>query len=1032
MAHLTQGHVRHLYREFGELVVIDDIIWHRAIDNPPTPILAYPKRADSAGEYEKFTGQQLNRFVDGAVKYFLACGLKQNTHEVVGILAPSNLDFVVTFFALSRLGYTVLCLSLRIPDVAIGELLKQAQCHIIIRAGSPSIVANIEVARQGWHLNDMSIPSREHYDRKDLLNDKPFVRAYVATQERDRVALIMHSSGSTGLPKIVALTHRNVLTHAVQGAGMDNFASLPLYHMYGISTTLQAIYLRKTAHLFNTSLPLTADNVIAALSSIKASVIHVVPYALGLIVDQSRGLEYLQRCEIVTAAGARTPDQLGDRLVSAGVNLSVVFGTTEAGLLGDSMRRDEGDHSWNYIRIYSNIREFITMCPIGDGQFECVYLQGHPGLSTWNSDDPEPRCWRSKDIFTPHPSIPDAWKYVSRIDDRITLVNGEKVLPLPIEGRVRDHYLVREAVVVGVDRPIPGLLLFRSQAADDLSNSSFLEAVWPVIEEVNLQAEGFSQITPEMIRIIGPDIDYPRTDKGSIIRAQVYKQFSVEIENMYERLERSSEGTAKLDLSAIRELILSTYERIVGSHIGSIDTDFFTAGVDSLKAIQIRRVIQDTLYLGGKHLETNVVYNCRNVRRLADHLFSLSQGTGVENESVQSSMERLIREYSRPVETVLLTGATGSLGAHVLAQMVKSKDVHQVYCFVRGPNPMSRILKSLQKRRLEIGPLGEQKIFPVTADLGKPSFGLEDGELMEKIRAQVTLIVHLAWPVNFNIHLQSFEPQLEGLRSLLDLSLSVRRSEPARLLFGSSISTAYNTSTPASIPDTAIEDFTQAGHTGYAQSKLVAEHMVVNAARRGARAYVLRIGQVVGDTLYGVWNDNEYIPSLIRTALTLKMLPRLEEQCSWLPVDVLATVILQLSDTIMSAPRPYMMDASNPPIFYNVVNPYEFSWDCLLQELKEAGLSFDKVSVQTWVKSLKRSADNMEEDVTPAAKLLTFFETQYKSRDLGGKKLSDDLQVRFETMAITRDTTILKCPPRCIEDGYVKKFLSAWLQKWIS
>lgn len=245
----------------------------------------------------------------------------------MAILASSNVDFVVTFFALSRLGYTVLCLSLRIPDVAISGLLKQAQCHTIVTEENSFVAANIKAVRKGWNVDDIPIPRRTQYEKGELSHDQPFVRAYIAAQERDRVALMMHSSGSTGLPKIVSLTHRNVLTHAVQGAGMDNFGALPLYHLYGVSTTLQAMYQRRIAYLYNTSLPLTANNLLAALAAIKAKAIHVVPYALGLIAEQSRGLAYLKGCKTVTAAGARTPDELGDRLVSAGVNLGVVFGT---------------------------------------------------------------------------------------------------------------------------------------------------------------------------------------------------------------------------------------------------------------------------------------------------------------------------------------------------------------------------------------------------------------------------------------------------------------------------------------------------------------------------------------------------------------------------------------------------------------------------------------------------------------------------------------------------------------------------------
>lgn len=76
MAHLTKEHVQELYDTFGELRVLDDIVRYRAADDPQTPILGYPKSEDTVNEYENFTGKELDRFVDGAVKYFLQSGLK--------------------------------------------------------------------------------------------------------------------------------------------------------------------------------------------------------------------------------------------------------------------------------------------------------------------------------------------------------------------------------------------------------------------------------------------------------------------------------------------------------------------------------------------------------------------------------------------------------------------------------------------------------------------------------------------------------------------------------------------------------------------------------------------------------------------------------------------------------------------------------------------------------------------------------------------------------------------------------------------
>ena len=319
------------------------------------------------------------------------------------------------------------------------------------------------------------------------------------------------------------------------------------------------------------------------------------------------------------------------------------------------MRREEGDDTWDYVRIYPNVRDSIHFDPIGNGLYEAVYLQSHPGLAPGiaNSDNPAPGSWRSKDVFAPHPSIPDVWKYVTRIDDRITLENGEKVLPLPMEGRIRQDDLVREAVVVGVDKSIPGLLIFRS--SDQLSAQELLDAVWPSIEDANSRAESFSQITKDMIALLPANVEYPKTDKGSIIRAQVYEKFVDYIDEMYHNLEGDQEGDLELDLAGIESFLKDTYEDVVGSTLESLDTDLFNAGVDSLKAIQMRRMIQKTLHLGGNHLSSNVIYEYGNLETLAKYLFSLSPGghNVGGNEDKTQIMKGLIEKYSSFGETVV-------------------------------------------------------------------------------------------------------------------------------------------------------------------------------------------------------------------------------------------------------------------------------------------------------------------------------------------------------------------------------------------
>jgi len=78
--------------------------------------------------------------------------------------------------------------------------------------------------------------------------------------------------------------------------------------------------------------------------------------------------------------------------------------------------------------------------------YELVLLEGLKSKILSNSDEP-PNSLHTRDLFKPHPSIADAWKYVGRVDDRITLLNGEKVLPLPMECRIKNDPIVRDAIV---------------------------------------------------------------------------------------------------------------------------------------------------------------------------------------------------------------------------------------------------------------------------------------------------------------------------------------------------------------------------------------------------------------------------------------------------------------------------------------------------------------------------------------------------------------------------------------------------------
>lgn len=286
--------------------------------------------------------------------------------------------------------------------------------------------------------------------------------------------------------------------------------------------------------------------------------------------------------------------------------------------------------------------------PVAENMYEFVFLKDYPGRIFSNSDDP-PESFHSRDIFSPHPTIPSAWKYVARMDDRVTLLNGEKVLPLPIEGRIRKHPAVREVVVVGIGKAAPGILLFRADNAKELSDSDFVQKTWSIIEEANKDAESFSQISRDMVIPMPAGIDIPHTDKQSIIRAQVYKVFEKDIESMYSSLEDQHEGTAILEGHALVDYLLELGQSVLGKHLTDPDDDLFNLGMNSLQAIQMRAAVLKNLSLGGNSpnkLSQNVVFEQANISNLARHLTALRLGTTTVKEKPIALIKEMTANFS--------------------------------------------------------------------------------------------------------------------------------------------------------------------------------------------------------------------------------------------------------------------------------------------------------------------------------------------------------------------------------------------------
>ncbi|KAI3394095.1 hypothetical protein diail_3219 [Diaporthe ilicicola] len=984
----------------SKVITVTDLLLSKVRETPDAVFIQYPATAKGKSDYVGYTVSDVDRLADEAARQYAARGLQPESTtdkcEVIALLATSNLDYITSLLALSRMGFSILFLSTRLSTEAYVNLLRLTGSRkLVVGSGFKTTAEQI---KELYPLSSCDIVENSEYDLKCPSGPRfPYTRPINASQQ---ISFIVHSSGSTGLPKPIYQTHSACLANYSSGIPYRAFLMLPLFHNHGISVTFRGLIAGNEISMYNANLPLAGSTLIESLRATKPQSLHCVPYALKLMAETPGGIEELKKLSLVMYGGSSCPDDLGDRLTEAGVYVVGQYGTTETGQLMASFR-DPGDKGWNYMRPFPVTKKFIKMIPRGANTFECMVLDGLPSKTTSNSDDP-PNSYYTRDTFSPHPTIPDAWRYLGRLDDRVTLVNGEKVLPIPYEHTIRQHDLVQEAVVFGVERAVPGLMVIPSEKAATLTKNEILEALQSKIELANSRAEEFGRISQEMIEILDAGTDYPRTDKGTVIRAAFYKQFAKQIDDTYERFAAPRANLLTVEHDELVKYLLDIFRVNLGVPNLESTTDFFEGGIDSRQAITARAQITRELDVGGNTVGSNVIFEYPNVELLAKHLLSLRTGVAVKADDELSAMAQLIEKYSDFVarepgtiqpdgESVLLTGSTGSLGVNILAQLLRQRTVKRVFCLVRASTrdaAKARVISTLEGKG--IPSLTNEDISRVSflpADLSQPTLGL-DKETLDEILQCLTLVIHSAWAVNFNLGVRSFESQhIRGAHNLINLCLRTKTVDPARFYFCSSISAAAATPLPATIGESHIEDLSHAQSMGYARSKLVTEHIIKAAGEETCMAAsVLRVGQIVGDTTHGSWNTTEAIPLMIQSAKTMGALPALEETPSWMPVDLVAQSVIELSG-VGRADDGY----SPKSAVYNVQNKKLFHWtEDLLPELRNSGLDFKTVSQREWVDLLRKSDQNPE--TNPTIKLVDFFAAKYDNDKPGrsGLKFSTE------------------------------------------
>ncbi len=754
------------------------------------------------------------------------------------------------------------------------------------------------------------------------------------------------------------------------------------------------------------------------------------PTIFEQLVQEPEGLARAKQLDFLLYAGGPLSNTTGS-LLSEVTDVCQFYGSTETTSVTALVPLRE---DWAYLEFHPS--SGADMQPFEDDAYEMV-LHKDPklqGVRAVSCNFPDVEHWHTKDLFRPHPTKPSLWQFYGRTDDIIVLSNGEKFNPVPSEVIVAGHHLLSGALIVGQGRFQAALLVEAGEIA--IPTETLIKDIWPIVERANAQAPGHARIIRSMIKVAEPGKRFERAAKGTIIRKMTAAKFAQEIEDLYSKKDLIGPIpvlTATGDIEAIRSYVRASITLSSAMTNLKDDDDLYVHGLDSLKSAEIVSILKSGFGdLDTSWLSMQTLYAHPTVRKLSEvtfkrlnpHETAADGETGLEPSRV-AQMASLVKEFTQDLPqnsprkdtspnrskiNVALTGSTGSLGTHLLRTLLDDPTISKIYCLNRSPNAQEKQSKSFTALYLSPN-LNTPRVEFIQANYGETQLGLPN-TLYEELTSTVDIIIHNAWKVDFNHTLSSFTPvHIHGIRNLIDWNLSSTRNPP--IIFISSISSVGNwKATDGPVPEVIIPNHDVAQQMGYAESKHVSECILSIASETsGVPISILRVGQIAGPvTATGSWNRDEWFPSMIKTSQSLGYLPNHIPDIDWIPVDILASTILDILHFTTATEEKSQV--------YNIVNPQSTPWTSVINTVlsRLSPQHIQVVDLSKWIQMLEQvnQADIQDLTAKPAAKILDFYRACEKARKEGS--------VQYSTShGISASKTMRNLTP----------VNAAWMGKWL-
>ena len=834
--------------------------------------------------------------------------LEVGPEVTVAVVLERGVEYIIAMLACWKLGATYLPIDQSLPAKRMDFMMSdsRAACLITVkRFMEEKFLAS-------------KVPTSLCLDNQELVEVLRTCRSANAwpIPQDGSVAYIIYTSGTTGNPKGVAITRDSVsnLIHEIRQSGeiepSDRVLLFsPFYFDASIRDVTGALTLGASLYIPQVE-EILPDNLINTIAQRGITNTVITPSVL-----RNCTLKDMPNLKTIVLAGEAADEAL-IRTWGAGRKLINAYGPTEATVYCAKQVYVNGQIPQGYSASVIGTPILNTTVSILDcnnntiehGQVGEICVTG-PGVSlSGYLNMPELNAERFIDGLSCHYrsyKTGDLGRILStgKIEclgrkeaTKQIKLNGQRIELQEVENVIRSISHVLDVVVIPEGAPQAYILC--AYVVPEYDGSKNGEEAFTAHLKMHMRANLPSYSVPSLVKVI----DAFQLSANEKIDVKALSKLS-------SNNDMSSDSTLKTTLTPLEVRVavaLLESMSLPTEQAVSPETTYGELGGCSLQASLVLRHLNKQLGCNigfGQFFRRDI--SVRHIAKLASGGHQEPSNPSAENLLRYSILPHGIKYNVRPPRSpwqmhVLLTGCTGFLGSHLLAEMLSTSS-SEVSCIVRAPDKRAAV--SRVKAAVETWGLWDdsyETCFNVfCGDVGKPFLGLDTDEYLDLAR-RVDTVYHSAAAVSFIAPFAELEEvNITGTVEILRFASTLT---PKRLTYVSTLSVFFNANIQICCGKEApVNDLHTGLVTGYAQCKWVSEQLVHEFARLGGHALILRPGRLLGNTQTYRCPPDDFTIRLIESMLETKAAPNLYDmgvfdwQLDLTPVDFCARLIHQLS-----------------------------------------------------------------------------------------------------------------------------------------